>query len=145
MVTQQLVIVESTVHTRRWVWFDEWRTWEPVFFPVAMQGEWPMFPQVSQVKQELLKSWSYLGVAFKDSDSAAIKVFSTYRTEDSVALNEINGPNVDDHVVGSNSKQNISSGRGPRGSMGDKKDKKHKIPASEDKMQPQSQKDFQDA
>eukprot|EP00959_Pyramimonas_sp_CCMP1952_P018131 383969-Pyramimonas_sp.AAC.1 len=144
-----------------------------------------MFPQVSQVKQELLKSWSYLGVAFKDSDSAAIKVFSTYRTEDSVALNEdptphrelpdewfvnektalivavewecamkacnfkINDPNVDGHNVGSNSKQNISSGRGPRGSMGDKKDKKDKIPASKDKMQPmqpqsQSKKDFED-
>ena len=86
---EQLAIIGEKVQAQRWVWFDDWRSWAPVFFPVAGQGEWPMYPTVYCVKKELVKSWSYLGAAFKDGTATAkIQVFSTSRVAEAVAINE---------------------------------------------------------
>ena len=84
---EQLAVIGTTVHARRWLWFDDWRTWCPVLVPVAGEGTWPLYPTIAGVKSELLKSWSFLGSEFGD-DASRIHVYQTKREADAVKINK---------------------------------------------------------
>eukprot|EP00959_Pyramimonas_sp_CCMP1952_P278749 5828212-Pyramimonas_sp.AAC.1 len=65
-------LVEGVVCVKRWLWIEDMHSWLPGHFQVAGNGPFPMFPQVKDIKAELLQMWTALGPGI-DSDVERIK------------------------------------------------------------------------
>ena len=85
--SEQLVVDGTVTCAKRWVWFEDDRTWAPVLFPISFRGEWPMYPLVVDIKKHLLNTYSKIGAELQE-DWSSIQVFMTKRDPEAVARNE---------------------------------------------------------
>ena len=84
-----LAVIEGVSCARRWVWMEDWRSWQPFFFPLSFRGDFPWFPDVLSAKKTLLAEVSTLCAEFgDDTGKLVIKGVHRDKFEDSFKLNE---------------------------------------------------------
>ena len=87
---EAIVVLDGVPRARRWVWFEDWRSWMPFYFPLSFRGDFGWFPDVLNVKKTLLKEVSTFRAAFGEDDTAKLVLHGVNRDafQESFRLNE---------------------------------------------------------